>query len=232
MGGEMYTQGGYFKKNPAWHIEDSHWKSLQIIKIIERNRLEPKSICEIGCGAGEILNQLYLKMGDNVLFEGYEISPQAFELCRQKSKERLRFNLKNLLDDERTGFDIILAIDVIEHIEDYFTFLKNLRQKGLFKIFHIPLDLSVQTVLRSAPLLMVREKVGHIHYFTKETALAALGDAGYKVIDYFYTAGSIDLPAKSIKSLLARLPRKILYKLNKDIAVRMLGGYSLIVLTK
>jgi hypothetical protein len=28
------------------------------------------------------------------------------------------------------------------------------------------------------------------------------------------------------------LPRKILFKINKDLAVRILGGYSLIVLTK
>ena len=60
----------------------------------------------------------------------------------------------------------------------------------------------------------------------------SLKDTGYEIIDYFYTGSSIDLPAKSLKSLLVRLPRKILYKLNKDIAVRMLGGYSLMVLTK
>lgn len=232
MSEEMYIRGEYFEKNPTWHVEDSYWKALQIIKIIERNCIKPQSICEIGCGAGEILNQLYLKMHNNVSFEGYEISPQAFELCQQREKQRLQFNFKNLLEDEKSFFDIVLAIDVIEHIEDYFTFLKNLREKGLFKIFHIPLDLSVQTVLRNSPILKVRQKVGHIHYFTKETALAILNETGYKILDYFYTAGSIDLPEKSFKSLLARLPRKILYKLNKDITVRILGGYSLIVLTK
>jgi hypothetical protein len=76
------------------------------------------------------------------------------------------------------------------------------------------------------------QDVGHIHYFTKETALASLVDTGYDIIDYFYTAGSIDLRVKSIKSLLARLPRKILYKINKDMAVRILGGHSLMVLAK
>jgi hypothetical protein len=172
-------------------------------------------------------------MDKGILFDGYEISPQAFELCQQRSKERLHFNLKDLLlDNGNASFDIILVIDVLEHLEDYFDFLKKLKARSLFKIFHIPLDLSVQTVLRSEPLLRVRSRVGHIHYFTKETALAVLKDAGYQVVDYFYTAGSIDLPAKSMKALLARLPRKILYRLNKDIAVRMLGGYSLMVLTK
>lgn len=227
---KMYIGGEYLEKNPTWDIEDSPWKSKQIIKIIERNNLHPNSICEVGCGAGEILNQLYLKMPSNIRFTGYEISPQAFKLCEQRKKRRLQFYLKDLFQDSNAYFDVILIIDVIEHIEDYFGFLRNIHKKSQYKIFHIPLDLSVQTVLRNHPILNAREEVGHIHYFTKEMALATLKDTDYEIIDYFYTAGSIDLPAKYFKTLLVRLSRKIAYKLNSNIAVRVLGGYSLMVL--
>ena len=232
MAEKIYSQGEYLDRNPDWHVEDSPWKAEQILKIIERNKLQPSSICEVGCGGGEILNCLYLKMPNHVSFIGYEISPQAFELCQRRKRDRLQFCLKNLFDDQETFFDIVMAIDVVEHVEDYFNFLRNLRIKGRYKIFHIPLDLSVQTVLRSSPLLRGRQLVGHIHYFTKETALAALVDTGYEVLDFFYTAGSIDLPSKSVQSSLAKWPRKILYNLNKDMTVRVLGGYSLMVLTK
>lgn len=232
MSEKIYTTGEYLERNPTWHVEDSLWKDKQIQKIIVNNKLHPSSICEVGCGAGEILNQLYLHMPDDVSFVGYEISPQAFELCQQRKKDRLHFHLKNLLEDEEAFFDIVLAIDVFEHVEDYLSFLRKLREKGVYKIFHIPLDLSVQTVLRGSPILKVRYNVGHLHYFTKETAMATLIDTGYEIIDYFYTGASIDLPAKSFKSLLARLPRKIIYNLSKDMAVRVLGGYSLMVLTK
>ena len=227
---EMYVDGEYLIKNPTWDIEDSPWKARQIMKIIEKNSLQPKSICEVGCGAGEILNQLYIKMDTTCSFVGYEISPQAFDLCQQKTKERLQYHLGDLFVDEEATFDLVLAIDLIEHIEDYFTFLENLREKGKYFIFHITLDLSVQTVLRSSPLVRGRESVGHIHYFTKETALATLNDTGYRILDHFYAAGSIDLPAKHFKTLLARLPRRMFYKLNKDIAVRIFGGYELLVL--
>jgi len=230
---KMYTTGEYLEKNPTWHVEDSPWKAKQILKIIEKNKLQPRSICEVGCGAGEILNQLYLQMPNDVSFVGYEISPQAFELCQQRKKDRLQFHSKNLFQDDKVFFDIVLAIDVIEHVEDCFGFLRSLHEKGQYKIFHIPLDISVLTVLRPSPILRTRQSVGHIHYFTKETALAILADTGYEILDYFYTSsGSIDLPAKSFKLLLLRLLRKILYKLNKDMAVRILGGYSLMVLTK
>jgi 2-polyprenyl-3-methyl-5-hydroxy-6-metoxy-1,4-benzoquinol methylase len=173
-----------------------------------------------------------MQMDKNISFVGYEISPQAFELCKQRTEDRLKFKMENMFEDENAFFDITMAIDVFEHVEDYFGFLRNLHKKGKFNIFHIPLDLSVQTILRMSPILRGREKVGHIHYFTKDTALATLKDAGFKIIDYFYTAGSIELPVKSIKSFFLRLPRKVAFKANKDLAVRILGGYSLMVLTQ
>jgi cyclopropane fatty-acyl-phospholipid synthase-like methyltransferase len=57
--------------------------------MIAQNNIQPKLIGEIGCGAGEILNQLYLQMPEDVRFTGYEISPQAYELCKQRENNRL-----------------------------------------------------------------------------------------------------------------------------------------------
>jgi hypothetical protein len=86
--------------------------------------------------------------------------------------------------------------------------------------------------LRSSPILAGRKQVGHIHYFTKETALAALVDTGYEVVDYFFTAGMVELPGKPLKSRILNIPRKLMFKLNKNLTARILGGYSLLVLAK
>lgn len=229
---QMYDDGTYHENNPTWHEEDSPWKAKQIIKIIEKNRLNPQKICEVGCGAGEILNQLSLYFGTDKEFFGYEVSPQAYQLCLTKAKPNLTFQLSNLLSEDTEFFDIVLAIDVFEHIEDYFTFLRKLKNKAQYKIFHIPLDLSVQSVLRCSPILKLRWSVGHIHYFTKETALETLNDTGYKVIDYFYTGNTIDLPNRGWKASLMKIPRKLAFSINNDLAVRVLGGYSLLVLAE
>ena len=227
----IYTSGEYLENNPSWHVEDSPWKAGQILELIRRNNLKPRSICEVGCGAGEILRQLQQQL-PKVTFSGYEISPQAYKLCQQRKNSGIRFYLKNLLEDGRAFFDVVLAIDVIEHVDDYLGFLRALRGKGKYKIFHIPLDLSVQTVWREKPISKLRRTVGHLHYFTKETALAALSDNGYKIVDYFYTSAAVDLPARSFISWLGKLPRKIMFKLNPDLTARLLGRYSLMVLTK
>lgn len=229
----IYTDGKYLNNNPTWGVEDSPWKATQILKIFNRNSLQPYSVAEIGCGAGEILYNLSLFL-DNVKFSGYEISPQAFALTENRKKNNLDFYLDNLVDNPDIYFDIILCIDVFEHVEDYLGFLKKLKLKAKNHIFHIPLDISISSVLRSHPILNNREAVGHLHYFTKETALATLEYAGYKVIDCFYTPLAIELPRtqKSLKTSLAKIPRFLGFKLNSDLSVRLMGGYSLMVLTQ
>ncbi len=228
----IYTEGKYLDNNPTWHEEDSPWKAEHIAKLLSRKNILPDSICEVGCGSGEILNQLYALLPDNISYSGFEISPQAYEISKQKTKERLSFYLKDILKEPDCHFDVLLMIDVFEHIEEYFSFLRKIRVKAEYKIFHIPLDISVLRVLLCHPILRRRREVGHIHYFTKETALATLEDTGYEIIDYFYTAGSLDLPSKSIIYSLGKWPLRIASMLNKDLAVRILGGHSLMVLAK
>jgi len=228
----IYTEenGEYLKNNPTWHVEDSPWKASQIIKILNRNPINPKSIAEIGCGAGEILNQLHMSMPNDVSFTGYDISSDAIRLTKAREKERLEFKHENFLESN-SCFDLLLMIDVFEHVDDYLGFLTISKNKAKNTIFHIPLDISVQAILRNK-LMAERNSCGHLHYFMKETALATLVDSGYEIVDFFYTAVSLDLPRKTLKSKIAFLPRKILFKANKDFAAKMLGGFSLLVLTK
>lgn len=226
----IYGDGAYLRRNPTWHVEDSPPKARQIEKMLRRNGLMPRTVAEIGCGAGEILVQLQKTFPDSDYF-GFEVSPQAFSLCREREGSRIHFQLKDLLE-EAEYFDLLLAIDVFEHIDDYLGFLKRLRGKARFKIFHIPLDLSLQTLFRVSPILKQREVVGHLHYFFKDTALATLKHCGYQVIDSFYTPAAIDGAHPSLGTQMLNIPRKFMFSINADVAVRILGGYSLLVLAR
>ena len=227
----IYQTGEYARSNPTYHVEDSAWKARQILKMIAKHGLAPRTVCEVGCGAGEILKQLQPALPPETEFTGYEISPQAFALCKQRENQRLRFFQQDLVAGEVPPYDLLLCIDVFEHVDDYLGFLRNLRSQARQKIFHVPLDLSVQSVLRRAPLLLERRQAGHLHYFTKETALATLRDTGYTLLDWSYTPGAIAHP-RSSKAKLASWPRQLFSALNRDLTVRILGGYSLLVLAE
>jgi hypothetical protein len=228
---ELYTSGEYLKMHPSWHVEESPWKAKHITRLLERNKLAPQTICEVGCGAGEVLKQLQEKMASNCTFWGFEISPQAYEMSKGRANERLHFKLADFRQEEDMCFDLILVLDVVEHVEDYFSFLRDLKGKSEYKLFHLPLDLTVKSLLLPHDLLGVRRAHGHIHYFTRNVALEMLKDLGYEVVDWFYAPRSIGLADTMSKKLLIA-PRVAFFALNKDLAVRILGGYSLMILAR
>jgi 2-polyprenyl-3-methyl-5-hydroxy-6-metoxy-1,4-benzoquinol methylase len=226
---ELYTSGQYAEKNPDWHVEESPWKAQQILRMLARHHLSPQTVGEVGCGAGEVLRQLQAGMDPACELWGYDISPYALELCSTRANARLHFKLADLSREPDVSFDLLLVLDVLEHLEDYFSFLRALQPKARYKVFHIPLDLSVQTVLRKNALLKRRDLHAHLHYFSKETALRTLADTGYQVLDAFYTPRSNELGTERVQKILNPV-RRLLFALNADWAVRLLGGYSLLVL--
>jgi cyclopropane fatty-acyl-phospholipid synthase-like methyltransferase len=227
-----YQNGSYLENNPTWHEEDSPWKAEKILDLLNKNGVKPRTIAEIGCGAGGILRSL-ADYDPESICHGYEISSDAYELCKKKSQINLQFFHEDLLSKElNEEYDLLLAIDVFEHVEDYIGFLRKLKPRGRYKVFHIPLDLSVQAVLRVSPIEYSRNKYGHLHHFTKEIALSTLMQAGYEIVDCRYTSGSLELGYLGWKTRLLKLPRKFLFAVNQDFAVRLLGGFSLIVLAR
>ncbi|WP_437205304.1 class I SAM-dependent methyltransferase [Planctomicrobium sp. SH664] len=226
-----YTSGEYLDHNPTWHVEDSPWKARQILSMLQRHSLSIGTVAEVGCGAGEILRQLQLQLPEEVRFSGYDISPQAIQLAKQRSNPQLQF-FREDLTQSREHFDLMLMMDVFEHVEDYMGFLRKMRPRSTYSIFHVPLELSVQTVFRAKTFQQARESVGHLHYFSRETALATLRDTGHTILDERYTSWSIELPQKTWKRRLAVLPRKLLAALSQDWASKLIGGFSLLVLTR
>lgn len=228
---DRYNDGEYFKYNPTWSVENSAWKAEKINQILKKENIVPDSVCEIGCGAGEILNCLHSKL-PHTEFYGYEISKQAFELCKTRGKDRLNFKLEDLLADSNTDYyDLLLIIDVIEHVEDYFSFLRKCKGKAKLKLFHIPLDMNIQGVLRTTPILTSRKMSGHLHYFSKETALASLQECGFKIIYYSFTHGSIELKNRTFKNKILDIPRRLFYHISEDLTARLFGA-SLLVLAE
>lgn len=228
----MYISEDYLKNNPTWGIEDAHFKVDKVMKMIKRHDLNPKNIVDIGCGAGGVLSELHNILPSNTHFYGYDISPHAIQFCKKINKDRIEYSVADIANVDKNNFDLILALDVFEHLENYYEFLREIKKKGTYKIFHIPLEICAQTVIRMKPLLGARKQVGHLHYFTKDTALAVLEETGYQIIDYFYTTNGFDIIFKSLRTFFAKFPRSLVFAIHKDMAVRLLGGYSLLVLAK
>jgi SAM-dependent methyltransferase len=229
---DRYATGAYLQVNSTWHVEDSAWKARQVISMLKRHQLEPSRICDVGCGAGEVLSQLQNRLDSATTLVGYERSPQAYALARARETDRLRFFLGNPAADQAEMFDLLLVLDVIEHVEDPFGFLRALKRHADLAIFHIPLDMTAQAIARNLLIRTCREPFGHLHYFQKETALATLADAGYEVLDWIYTPSSFAHFPEDPRARLIQNARRRLFSLSPDLTQRLLGGWSLLVLAR
>ena len=230
---QLYTNGTYLKNNPDWHQEGSKWKADLVYDFIKRFNIPADQVTEVGCGAGEILVQLAKQLGPAAVLKGYDISPQAIRIAKEKETEQLRFFPGDYTKIYSSKVDLILVIDVIEHVEDIYSFLRALKPAGRNFIFHIPLDLCCRTILKPHVMLQQRTSVGHIHYFTEETALWLLRDTGYVMEHFIYTKPEIDLvKPQTVKQWIKKVLRRSSYAVNKKLSVKLWGGYSLLLYCK
>ena len=230
---DMYVSGEYYKNNPDWDIADARWKTDVIFGLLEKNNVKPKQVIEVGCGAGENLVELSKKDSAIEKLIGYDISPQAIVLAAKKSSDKIIFYNEDITAKENVSVDLMLVIDVLEHVDDYYGFLRKLKTKSDWFIFHIPLDLSCRTVMKPHVMLQQRQSVGHIHYYTKEMVEWALRDTGYEIADWVYTKPIVDVePVDSVKRFFKKILRNISFAINKNWSAKKWGGYSMMILAK
>jgi SAM-dependent methyltransferase len=223
---KIYTDGSYARATGgSWHEEDSVFKSRQVLRMLERHpEIAAERICDIGCGTGGVLAELARSLDSAVRFTGYEVSPQAHSINGHRRAARCEFILGDPFREERF-FDLALVLDVVEHVEDCFAFLRECAAKATWKIYHIPLDASSSTVLRGTHCW---DSVGHLHLFTRETALKTVEHSGQRVHDWFLTPVSLERPHRPATRL-TNLPRRML---PDWLGARIFGGYSIMILAR
>ena len=221
------------KNNPTWNDEGTAWKAGIIKGLLDRNGIKPKKIVEVGCGAGGILRELAAADASIQNLTGYDISSSAISLATHKHEERVRYYHSDFINSKDSGGDVLLVIDVIEHIDDYYGFLNKLKNRSTHIVFHVPLDLSCRNILKPHTMLLQRNLVGHLHYFSKEMVEWALKDTGFTIIDWVYTKPEIDTKKpSSIKTGLKKVLRTLSFAINKNWSAKMWGGYSMMILAK
>jgi SAM-dependent methyltransferase len=209
-------------------VEDAPFKTRQILRMLEGHpEISIRTVCDIGAGAGAVLHELQSALPSGVTLVGYEISPQAHALSLSFANSACEFVLGDAFADPRR-FDLVLVMDVVEHVEDCFAFMRHVKAKGRYKIYHIPLDLNVNTLLRGVDRW---DTVGHLHLFTIETAIKSVEQANQKVLASFLTSGALDRPG-TWKCRVANLLRRPIAAMSPIFAARLLGGYSILILAE
>lgn len=171
---EMYSMD----RNESWYPSPRYLlRKKLIIKCLQRIKCKGKSIIEIGYGAGDGLCT-YSKLGMKVY--GYDYSDIAFEEASKRLLENGIDNVK-LFNNEKDAYlekyDVVLACEVLEHIEDDNQMLKRwydaLNKKGHL-IFSVPAKMS--------KWCLNDEWAGHYRRYEKSEIKNQLNECGFDVI--------------------------------------------------
>lgn len=172
----IYRDGTYWDINHTFHEEDAEFKVRNAIGVL--GDLRPDSILDMGCGGGRNLRLLCDHYQCRGL--GVDISPDAIAHAQQWKTDTVTYRIADI-DAIDGHYRLATLFDVFEHVDDYIGFLRKVRGRAEYYLFNIPLDMGVLELLTDQYMIN-REKVGHLHYFSMDSALATLEYAGYTVL--------------------------------------------------
>ena len=115
-----------------YQVEESHWWHIGRRRIIasfakeicERVSDRRPQILDVGCGTGGNLAMLS-QFGDA---EGVDVSPDALAFCRARGLNKVKLGAAEDLPYEDGTFDLVTALDVVEHLDDDVAGLREMRR--------------------------------------------------------------------------------------------------------
>jgi SAM-dependent methyltransferase len=115
-----------------FRVEQSHWwytgrrKILAdfVEKICRQVTDRRPRILDVGCGTGANLLMLS-QYGDA---EGVDVSEDALAFCRERGLAKVKLGAAEELPYEDGTFDLVTALDVVEHIDDDLAGLREMRR--------------------------------------------------------------------------------------------------------
>ena len=184
-----------------YQVEETHWWYLgrrRIIRsLVEKirttlNNPDPK-ILDVGCGTGANLKML-AACGRA---EGVDISPQAVEFCRERGLNAVKLGAIEHLPYDNNSFEIVTALDVVEHLDDDVAGLREMRRvlrpDGRLLLF-VPAFMF---------LWGVQDDVSnHRRRYTMPGLLKAVEAAGFSVEWSSYANISFFLPVLVVRSVM------------------------------
>ncbi len=161
-------------------------------------------VFEIGCGHG-VMRQQMESLG--YVVDACDLSLHALQLIPSGKGRVMLYNIYDQQPDLVGKYDMLMLMDVVEHIEADVDFLRTAGR-------HLqPGGLAVLSVPASMLLFSKYDvEVGHIRRYTKKSMEQLLQDAGFEPLKVVYWAGSLVPVALLRKAMMHFTKDKVIEK--------------------
>jgi SAM-dependent methyltransferase len=187
--------------------EATHWWFVGRRKLFAREIARagvPATARVLDVGTSTGTNLRMLRERDFTRVEGLDVSPEAARYCAEKGLGSVHVGDVCAMPFNDETFDLVLATDVIEHVDD--------DGQALAEIARVlrPSGLAIVTVPAFQTLYGLQDRVGrHRRRYLKAGLLARLGRAGLQVESSFYFNYLLFLPIWAARRLIDLLGARL-----------------------
>jgi SAM-dependent methyltransferase len=138
-------------------------------------KLEVRSVLDVGCGSGETLAAL-LRAMPHLALSGVDVSPQALSLAAHRVPGARLHELDAQREKLEEHFDLVLSMQVIEHLRDDVAALRNMAAMA---------DRWVLVTTMRGRMRPSERGIGHLRNYSDDELRRKAASAGLEVVDLF-----------------------------------------------
>jgi len=120
------------------------WKAHNIYNLIQKANINIKSVLEVGCAEGVLLNYLQNKM-PAIQFYGIDISEVFINIAKSNYPLIIFQPISHTLFFKTQDVDLVILSDITEHVEDDDLFIQQIIPYTKYIAFKFPIELCYLT---------------------------------------------------------------------------------------
>lgn len=241
---DKYYQGGRYKSATKEAFEELAWKKIDVFSKILKDQKFEKAL-DVGCGDGRVAQIMGERLG--IAFYGVDISKKGVELAKKIGVKAKVADLSSKIPFEDNYFDLVISTEVLEHVTDPDTFLKEiyrvLKPSGklllttpnlsswvnriLFILGIYPIFLEASTEAKVgygifSKFFNSQDLVGHIHVFNYRALIDTLKFHRYSIEKVVGNTKEFESPSHRFITLVYSIIDRIMAKfpsLSSDLVV-------------
>lgn len=174
---DKFNEQTYIANNPTLALEDVEYKFYYIQQLLQKIEVSNNkvTILDVGGGGGflgRMICDYFFKQGKSIEFHILDVSQKMIEVQKNNNPYVSKSHNCYLEDlNVDTKFDLVLMIDVIEHIPNKDEASSMLQKISKYTIYNIPTEVNLIDVLRNLYMKnkyfkLQTETLGHLHFFS------------------------------------------------------------------